>query len=415
MTELSPPVLLVPPGSSISSSSSNISGWIGKGKIYEDIPSFISKELLQRLEIPHNARDLLPSDTQPISVLITMEFPPVRTLTLVHPSSCFSDREPNTTVDTLWERPVPSREFINKLRSLAGQAMLDGKTSIRDWMQKENQIYLPFSALKFWSMLLDCISTKLSWTRAMTWFRDQRLPSNLIARIETTITQIPWNGSIRSLGGFVNVTDMALFLSDQMLSESHVDAMLALLRLRVSDSHSEKDSVIIEQTAFGQALTGIPQYKSAYPQGAADILIKSAARLKAAKVPTQMISVAHSHPVHFGALLIKKSILGFEVCWLDSMKRPQPAKMVKGLKTWFAYHFKGDRLSFTENTQCAKQADAYSCSVIGINTLKNQLFNDPLWTVKTREIHRVTEFLDIMEYHAKHLVCQIYINTISFF
>ncbi|KAF8959326.1 hypothetical protein BDZ97DRAFT_1923016 [Flammula alnicola] len=384
--------------------STSLHDWIGKEKAYKDVPTFVSQELLRRVALSDVEQAFLPSKTLPISSLLAIKFTQVQTLTLVLPASCFSEKEPNTLLNALLEWPLPSREYVNKLRDLAGQAMLDGKNSIKEWTRKDKQIYLPFSSLTFWSLLHDALAAKISWERGLGWVKQQKIPPTLATRVEAVINRVPWTGSVTSLGGFLSsITDMALFLSREMLSDSHVDLMLARLAVRVSKSHPDKDSIIIAQTEFGQALSGIPKYKSAYPQGAPDCLIKKASQLRGSTTPIWIWSIGHSPPLHYGAYFVEKSAGALNVNWGDPIKRPQPAKITNGLKKWVSCHFPGSRVSFSEDLKCASQNDNYSCSIIGINTLKNGLFGDPLWSPKQRDVLRITEFLDIMEYHAGKL------------
>ncbi|KAF8875675.1 hypothetical protein CPB84DRAFT_1752627 [Gymnopilus junonius] len=111
----------------------NLSSWIGQGKKYKDVPDFISQELCYRLLIPENEIMALPSKTLPISQLLDNNFSlQTQSLYLTMPESCFSKKEPNTTLDSLLQCPIPSRQFASQLCSLSGQALLDGKQSYLD-------------------------------------------------------------------------------------------------------------------------------------------------------------------------------------------------------------------------------------------------------------------------------------------
>jgi len=144
------------------SDSSYIDEWIKNGKAYRDVPHFISLELQRRVATPPEAEALLPNPSLPISGLLSAVFcQQIQTLQFVVPSSCFSEHPPNTSpFQDLLQRPIPNPDIIRWLRSHAGQAMLDGKCSIKDWTRG---IYFPFSVLGSWSSLHEAATAKVAW------------------------------------------------------------------------------------------------------------------------------------------------------------------------------------------------------------------------------------------------------------
>lgn len=377
-----------------------LNDWIGTGKIYKDVPHFITEMLLQKLSMLEE-QSIFPSSTLSIHQLLATHFSlQIQPIQLVSPSDCFSDIEPNTDLNDLLHRSIPSNVFLTRLRDMAGQAMLDGKRSIKDWTRKD--VYLPFSALTFWYSLLRAAISKKAWQNAQAWLTKQKIPPDLLSRINHVFASTSWADSISSLGSFVTVADMALFLSPEMLSESHIDAMLSRLRVRIQAFHPNPDSIFIALTDFTQSLTTIPSYQNSYPMGATTSLLRTASQFLTNGTAVKDIwAVAYSEPIHFGTLHLQKlkDDDGLKINWGDSIGRSQPKTMTQGLKTWISHHNPHSQLRFFENLERASQTDSYSCSIISVNTIKHALFGDTLWSQNTREILHIQEFLDVMEFH----------------
>ena len=380
-----------------------IDEWIKTGKTYQDVPHFVSLELQHRVATPAEARALLPDPSLPISGLLSAVFcQQIQTLQFVVPSSCFSEHPPNASFQDLLQRPIPNSDFLRRLRSHAGQAMLDGKCSIKDWTRAG--IYLPFGALGFWYSLHEAATAKVAWQRASVWLASQDVPSNMKSRINDLLLKTQWSGTLSSLGSHTTVTGMAAFLSSEMLTESHVETMLSCLRVRIKNFHPTPSQIFIPTPTVGQGFLGVPQdTRLSYTEPTC--LTELAFQLNDANHgPKEVWTVVHSPPIHFGAISITKSNNILRVQWGDSLRFPQPKKMINGIKKWASYHLPHVRLKFTQDLPCATQTDAFSCSVISINTLKHNLFGDERWTEKTREKIRIQEFLDILEYHFDNIV-----------
>ncbi|KDR83159.1 hypothetical protein GALMADRAFT_206799 [Galerina marginata CBS 339.88] len=389
-----------PPG--ITAESTQLVLWIRKGKAYKDVPDFVSEELCRRLTLPEDALAVLPAQKLSISQLIESRFSmQVQMLQIGTPSSCFSEREPNTSLTSLLLRPVPSRKFIQQLQACSGQAMLDGKVSVKDWTQKD--VYVPFSVLTWWNYLHDAISAKQAWLRAKEWLKKLNLKGDrnqeILKRVNLVLAKVAWHGSFRGgLKSFVSATDMALFLSREMLTTSQIYAMLLVLEARCQ-KNPLFDSIIIAPPVFGDALSAIPSYepKSPYPNGSPKCIQDISSQLMTR--PATLWTVAYSHPLHFAALRIDNTLPSvLKVNWGDSISRKPPSSLIKGIKVWAEHHFPQKRIVFEQNLDCASQTDSYSCGIISVNTLKHHIFGKSFWSQKSRELLRITEFLDIMEF-----------------
>lgn len=203
----------------------------------------------------------------------------------------------------------------------------------------------------------------------------------------------------RSVGSFGTI---------QMLKDRHVDTMLARLDARCSsESNFSKKNILITSTDLAQCSLKIPSYEEKYPQEASKALLRAAETVQHHDATTTIYSVSYAPPKHYGAYSITVNSKSGEVKaqWGDSVEgRSYPRKFHQGLKKWASYHLSTRSVKISNALPHATQDDIYSCAIISINTLKHNIFGDVLWTSSTRETLRVTEFLDIIEYHVENLV-----------
>jgi len=221
------------------SSEGDLSTWIGCGKRYSNVPAFVSNALLRLVSVSETSKPLLPSRTLKVSELLQMSLPAVSSASVfLSPSSCFTDVEPNVTTAFLLGRTIPSVAFVTKLRGAAGQAMLDGKKSIRDW--KSRDTYLPFESLGVWSDLTEASTAQMSWKTALAWLKSQNsIPQILGDRVNAILDAAVWHGRLPGLGSHSDITEMADFFSRRWLTDSHVDTMIKFLKTQITASGSE--------------------------------------------------------------------------------------------------------------------------------------------------------------------------------
>ncbi|KAF5331103.1 hypothetical protein D9619_006031 [Psilocybe cf. subviscida] len=399
---------------SLTSSTDILEKWIGKSKNYKNVPLAVSAELLRRLALSDEESALLPDKNLNIPQLINVSIPSVEPFLSYSkgsaPASCFTSRSPTLTLSDIAGQRVPHLDLLNALRDAAGQAMLDGHISIRDWRDKSSTHCLPFNAITFWRRLHKAAEAQEKWSLALHWLKRQVIPADIITRVEEAISRTPWKGEIRSLGELgLSLTHLSKFLSEEMLDDGHIDAMLQRVRVRLqAESGNQQPNFHIEGTAFAQALTDIASNIKQYPKGA------SRTDLKATKTLTNSESysiygVAHSAPLHWVGYVMEKSRTHIKISWGDSLAhtRTIPKRFKKGIQKWASFHFKGSQVEYDESLPCSVQRDAYSCGIISVNTLKHTLFHDPLWAPAQRELLRVMEFLDILEYHLNHMAYKL--------
>jgi hypothetical protein len=122
--------------------------------------------------------------------------------------------------------PAPSHDILKVLRSCAGQAMLDGKVSVQHW--DNINIFLPFDALGMWALIVEADTAKKAWQEALRWLdQQQEILTQYIAWVMKLLGTVPWNDYVKGLGSGLSTLDMAVFLSQEWLSDTHLDSMLS--------------------------------------------------------------------------------------------------------------------------------------------------------------------------------------------
>ncbi|KAJ7757095.1 hypothetical protein B0H16DRAFT_678344 [Mycena metata] len=109
--------------------------WIGTGKLYRDIPSYVADVYRAVREIPSTLVRKLPNRDLPVADFLALTLPRILADDMTFPrrtSSWFSTENPNCEPDTVWSSVVPPLWFLRDLESIFPQAWLNGAQSIVD-------------------------------------------------------------------------------------------------------------------------------------------------------------------------------------------------------------------------------------------------------------------------------------------
>ena len=214
------------------------------------------------------------------------------------------------------------------------------------------------------------------------------------------------------LGSCLSITDTATFLSQEWLSDAHIDGMLS------AAVHSHKDSLScmvprteIVRTDFASHILISPLLETTpIAQDYADKAPKSVLRLgsiiSSCPIGIRVAAVSFSPPGHWACFIV--DCQARTISWGDSAGHKPPAGFEKRLNAWLGLFCPEIQFSALQRLPCARQTDAYSCGIIAVNTIKHHLFGDELWTVSNRECLRVSEFLNILKFSES---CRIRVST----
>jgi hypothetical protein len=376
--------------------------WIGQGKRYRNVPEYVSKELCRRTSALPTDTLLLPSPLLPVTHLLDFPTPPItQSLKGIDPASIFSHHSATHTSLECLRLPSPSRGILNALMACAGQAMLDGKISVQHW--DHSGIFLPFDALGTWALIVDADTAKNTWSKALRWLDQWRetIPMQYIPRVTKLLGTVPWKSYIKGLGSGLSITDMAAFLSQEWLSDAHLDGMLSAamyLRRDILSRMAPRTEIVLSD--FITHILASPLLETSpipcdYVMKAPKSVQKLGSAISETSSSLRVATVSFSPPGHWACLVI--DCQAGTIGWGDSAGRAAPAGLEKRLKAWLGLFSPQIEFSTPQALPCAHQTDGYSCGIIAVNTLKHNLFGDKLWNESHRESLRIAEFLEILE------------------
>jgi hypothetical protein len=286
--------------------------------------------------------------------------------------------------------------------------MLDRKISVRHWAYYG--IFLPFSALGMWALIIEADTAKNAWRDGLRWLDqrhcDEGISTQYIPRVMKLLGTLPWNDQIKGLSSWLSITDMAMFLSQRWLSDAHIDSMLsAVVHLHCNThSHIVPHTEVVLSDFVTHILASLLLETSPIPSDYVEKAPKSVQRLGSiiseCSSDIRVATVSFSPPAHWACLIV--DFQARTIGWGNSAGRAAPANLEKRLKAWLGHFSPQIKFSALQALPCARQTDGYSCGIIAVNTLKHHIFGDKLWSKSHRESLRIAEFLDILELSESH-------------
>lgn len=379
------------------------------GKNPDSVPIDIGPDLVQRLSLTTQTRALLPSDSLPVSDLLELCLPTRSSvMPSIDPQLCFSNHPPTESVAIYLSRPVPPLTFVEGLRTVAGQAMRDGKLSIMDWTCKNSMSFFSFELIEFWTVLTRAIEARQVWMAAMKWLKqaaeDHRLDGE-ICEVRLMLKTIPWSANIQILRTRLTVLEMATFLSDHWISSSQIDMALSSMALRQSNCG---DSEVVRCYLIGNTILAEYLHSSPVLQNTSshdnlpwqDYKLRAPRELQCAgehlvrhQPDGEVLLVTYSPPGHWAAIsLTSRGTLE----WADSLGRRPPMELITGARNWLDHHMLASSYRLGNSFKCSHQMDSFSCGIIALNAIKHRIFGDELWDEEDQARLRIQEFLTIM-------------------
>jgi hypothetical protein len=374
------------------------------------VPIVVRQDLTQRLSLTVETCALLPSESLPVTELLSLCLPTLSgVMPSMDPQLCFSNHPLTESIGIYLSRPVPPAAFVEGLRTVAGQAMLDGKLSIVDWTCKNSTSFFSFELIKFWTELTRAIKARQVWAAAMKWLEqateDQRLVQD-VCEVHLMLQTAPWSASLRILCSRLTVLEMATFLSDGWLSSSQIDMALSSTALRQSTSGDSQvlHHYLIGTTILSEYLHSSPilhmktsshdnlpwqDYKVRAPQE----LQRAGEHLVQHQPDGEVLFVTYSPPGHWVAISVTSC---GTLEWADPLGRRPPMKLVTGVRKWLDHHISASSFSLGNSFKCSHQTDSFLCGIIALNSIKHRIFGDTLWREEDRTRLCIQEFLNIM-------------------
>ena len=384
------------------------------GKDHDGAPASVDddQELTRCLTLTEGTRAVLPSDSLSISELLELCLPTLSTAApSTEPEFCFSNNPPTESITIYLSCPVPPVTFIEGLRNVARQAILDGKLFIMDWTSKNPTSFFSFELIEFWSSLTKIIHARQKWEVALQWLgkaaQDEPLDKE-VREVHLILRTTPWKADLHLLRSHLTFLEMATFLSNGWLSSSQIDMALSSIaahQLQITGGQ-ERCRYLIGTTILAELLTKSPLLHDMklpdealtpfiYNLHAPRDLQHAGAHLTWYQPDAngEVVFIAYSPPSHWAAISVTSN---GTLEWADSLGRHPPSALVTGVQKWLHYHLSSSSFTLGNDFPCSQQTDNYSCRIIALNTIRHCIFGDALWCEKNCSQLRIGEFLEIM-------------------
>ncbi|KAJ6556704.1 hypothetical protein B0H10DRAFT_2201541 [Mycena sp. CBHHK59/15] len=368
--------------------------WIGKNKKFpaEDAHPEVHAAFAEFLKMPESHASLVPGPNLPITAFLELALPQKSSaMVFSTPESWFSKDAPTAEVDCLRSRSIPPRQFLDDLTKKAGQAWLDGRTSIVDHRYNDGHDRLPFWSLTLWKEWLRVVDDQKMWRKSRDWITSELSKPNLGSVDEEALMTA--SSLLDTLGGWTTF-NLALILSHAWLSDDHIDMMMADLSARVEADPELAAKVLITPLAFSNAVKDRANKKT-YKREDTPLLARYEEHIKRTGV-AQLYFPLHINNNHWIAGLVdfKQGLIGTGDSRVNS-SRP-PTKFIKDLKRWLKKQFGRDFVYQGDSLEHGDQKDTSSCSVVCRNTIAMNVFGEALWEQKHAAGARATCFIRLV-------------------
>ncbi|KAJ6618077.1 hypothetical protein B0H10DRAFT_2379381 [Mycena sp. CBHHK59/15] len=370
--------------------------WIGKNKKFpaEDAHPEVHAAFAEVLKMPESHASLVPGPNLPITAFLELALPQKSSaMVFSTPESWFSKDAPTAEVDCLRSRSIPPRQFLDDLTKKAGQAWLDGRTSIVDHRYNDGHDRLPFWSLTLWKEWLRVVDDQKMWRKSRDWITSELSKPNLgsvdeeaLMTASSLLDTLGWDTKI---GSGWTTFNLALILSHAWLSDDHIDMMMADLSARVEADPELAAKVLITPLAFSNAVKDGANKKT-YKREDTPLLARYEEHIKRTGV-AQLYFPLHINNNHWIAGLVDFKQGDSRV----NSSRP-PTKFIKDLKCWLKKQFGRDFVYQGDSLEHGDQKDTSSCSVVCRNTIAMNVFGEALWEQKHAAGARATCFIRLL-------------------
>ncbi|KAJ7211723.1 hypothetical protein GGX14DRAFT_394042 [Mycena pura] len=363
-------------------------------------PEGSDNEGLDALKLPDYIFSTLPPTSLPITQLLEWDLPPQTDVVVdgdLQPSQYFSSEEPCGDIEDLFKfaLAVPPRRLVNNLNAAAGQAVIEGKMSV--CTPGNPQVKLPLRVLTYWTYLLDASDAQKTWKAVMRVKDADDLDMKLT--VHGVLATLPWHGHLKGFG--IRVGDLAQLLSNQYLEAKIIDALIAVLTLRLCRvGGTLGENTLLLDSTFGSFLemlhpivNGIAEGPIKESKGGRKYLEKHREWLRS-RPDGQLYSVVYRPEEHW--TVCKVVARERHTQYGDGLQWKRPQEFFESLGLWLRDQ-NGAEFSTTDDLPCARQTDGVNCGIIAINAIAHNVFGDPLWTTKSAKALRMKAFCDIVK------------------
>jgi len=231
--------------------------WIGRGRTYPknpvEVPWEVASYCKALLVIPSEfAEEAFPDNNIGVEAFLALKLPKV-SFSVVHiqPDRCFRKLVPNQDAHCLLTRPIPSQGFVERLKGVFGQAILDGNISVEDPNFQGSR--LPLWSIQFWGEMLEVINAQAEWRKSLTWIEAMKhADTKFLTTARHQLLSLRWNERVDIPGSPTGATTRVFtrLLSNEWIDDGLVNMMFSHLSDRAEQDAALDGFVIIENLRF---------------------------------------------------------------------------------------------------------------------------------------------------------------------
>ncbi|EEB88926.1 hypothetical protein MPER_13042 [Moniliophthora perniciosa FA553] len=369
--------------------------WIGAGKAYNplELPLYVVNACLAALELPREATERLPSTSLPVMDFIKLNLPIIsHSLNTYSPEAWFTEKasaiSPETCVELIWKRPIPSPETLELLEGSFGQKWLDGVKGIID--PRYGQEVLPYWVLTLWKNISSMLVLQEEWQEAyetLTTVVQDPLVSEHFPTITSVLGRRSWNSNVR-VGRFTFESHVfSRLLRPRMICDDVTQCMNQVLQNRLDHDPIRKKVHFIAASRFASVLQSAAKkgYTEKLPTSLKDLerRIEETPNLKV-WFPTLLNKHKVAICIDFGARTI---------AYGDSLPQmPAPKIVIENTQKWLKACLNGPFKYLGNTLEHGVQEDFISCIPAAMNTIAHGVFGEPVWKPERRYLDRIAWF-----------------------
>ncbi|KAG1855268.1 hypothetical protein F4604DRAFT_1685752 [Suillus subluteus] len=361
--------------------------WVGKGRMFPatavEIPDDLESLYDATMAIPNEIRAaVLPDPSLPVSRFLEFQLPSISSKDAEEKAeSCFQTTPAQYNLTALMSQDLPPKQFADDAHRAVGQALLDGKRSIRNPHHASHP--LPLWVITLWKELYGAHGVKPVWVEGNSWLQnriEEGGPDTAIfLRAHRHLALLPWDRLLigPAASGSVTTAVLAGFLSSsRWMSDTLMDSMSACMTSRICETSPVSSKALIVDTTF---MLEINKAKDAsHFKGRVSRTLRELE--KCLEIPKILYApVFLNEQKHWISLAIDFTTRSF--CCGDSYADEDsavPKPLVRKLQWWLTARFAGPFVDRGLTLRHAKQGDSSSCGIFAINAIEHAVFKQPL-------------------------------------
>ncbi|KAG2030460.1 hypothetical protein BDR03DRAFT_1017098 [Suillus americanus] len=366
--------------------------WVGKGRMFPatavEIPDDLESLYDATMAVPNEIRAaVLPDPSLPVSRFLEFQLPSISSQDAEEKAeSCFETTPAQYNLTALMSQDLPPKQFVDDAHRAVGQALLDGKRSIRNPHHASHP--LPLWVITLWKELYGAHGVKPVWVEGNNWLQNRIEEGGpdiaIFLRAHRHLALLPWDRLLigPAASGSVTTAVLAGFLSSsRWMSDTLMDSMSACMTSRICETSPTSSKALIVDTTF---MLEINKAKDAsHFKGRVSRTLRELE--KSLEIPKILYApVFLNEQKHWISLAIDFTTRSF--CCGDSYADEDstvPKPLIRKLQWWLTARFAGPFVDRGLTLRHAKQGDSSSCGIFAINAIEHAVFKQPLCGLNT--------------------------------